>query len=114
MSNSKVRTIYIFKDYFPDFYNKQSQKVKEKIIWTFKLIEQIEKVPEEYFKHLEGTNGLYEIRIKLGSNIFRILSFFDKGKIIVIGNGFQKKSRKTPKSEILKAYKIKDEYEKEE
>jgi phage-related protein len=88
--------------------------VKEKIIWTFKLIEQIEQVPEEYFKHLEGTNGLYEIRIKLGSNIFRILSFFDKGKIIVIGNGFQKKSRKTPKSEILKAYKIKDEYEKEE
>ena len=113
MSDIKVRTIIIFKDYFSDFYKKQSLKVKEKIIWTFRLIEQIEHVPEEYLKHLEGTDSLYEIKIKQGSSSFRILCFFDKGRLIVVGNGFQKKSQKTPKNEIAKAYKIREEYEKE-
>lgn len=113
MSEVKFRTIVIFKEYFTKFYDKQSIKVKEKIIWTFRLIEQIENVPEEYLKHLEGTDGLFEIRVKLGTNAYRILCFFDKGKIIVIGNGFIKKSQRTPKNEIAKGYKIRDEYEKE-
>lgn len=113
MSDLRFRTIIIFKEYFSDFYKKQSLKVKEKIIWTFRLIEQIEHVPEEYLKHLEGTEGLYEIKIKLGSNAFRIICFFDKGKLIIVGNGFQKKSQKTPKNEIVKALKIREEYEKE-
>lgn len=67
-------------------------------------------IPEKYFKHIEGTKGLYEIRIEVGSNIYRIFSFFDKGNLIVLGNAFQKKSQKTPKSEIEKALKIMEEY----
>ena len=114
MSNEKIRTIFLYKDYFTDFYNQQKQKVKDKIIWTFRLIETIQQVPEDYLKHLEGTDGLYEIRVQLGSDIFRIFCFFDEGKLIVLANGFQKKSQKTLKSEIEKAIKIKKEYETEQ
>lgn len=71
------------------------------------------RVPETYLKHLENTDGLYEIRVKLGSDIYRIFCFFDEGKLIVLANGFQKKSQKTPKQEIEKALKIKEEYESE-
>lgn len=114
MSNAKIRTIFLYKTYFIDFYTKQNQKVKAKIIWTFKLIETIHLVPEDYMKHIEGTEGLYEIRVQLSGNIFRIFCFFDEGNLIVLANGFQKKAQKTPKSEIEKAQKIKREYEKEQ
>jgi len=114
MNDEKIRVVILYKDYFNAFYNDQRQKVKDKIIWTFKLIETINHVPEDYFKHLEGTDGLYEIRVQVGSDIFRIFCFFDEGKLIVLANGFQKKTQKTPKSEIEKALKIKKEYEKEQ
>ena len=114
MSNEKIRTVFLYKNYFTDFYNQQKQKVKDKIIWTFKLIETIQNVPEDYLKHLEGTDGLYEIRLQVGGDIYRIFCFFDKGKLIVLANGFQKKTQKTPKSEIVKAHKIKREYEAEQ
>ena len=113
MKNKKIRTVFLYKHYFADFYHKQRQKVKDKIIWTFRLIETIQKVPEEYLKHLNGTDGLYEIRVNLGSDTFRIFCFFDDGNLIVLMNGFQKKTQKTPKSEIDKANKIRQEYEKE-
>ena len=77
------------------------------------MIEDLQRVPETYLKHIENTEGLYEIRVQLGSNIFRIFCFFDKGKLVVLANAFQKKSRKTPKKEIEMALKIKEEYENE-
>lgn len=113
MSKEKIRTVFLYKDYFTNFLDKQKQKVKDKIIWTFKLIETIQQVPEDYLKHLKGTDGLYEIRVQQGSDIFRIFCFFDSGKLVVLANGFQKKTQKTPKSEIDKALKIKNEYETE-
>jgi len=113
MSNKKVRTVFLYKNYFSDFYKKQRQKVKDKIIWTFRVIENIGQVPEDYLKHIEGTDGLYEIRVQQGSDIFRIFCFFDEGKLVVLANGFQKKTQKTPKSEIEKAINIKQEYENE-
>ena len=114
MKNEKTRTVFLYKQYFTDFFAMQKQKVKDKIIWTLKLIETIQHVPEEYLKHLEGTDGLYEIRVQHGSDIFRIFCFFDQGKLIVLANGFQKKTQKTPKAEIEKAIKIKREYEDEQ
>jgi phage-related protein len=113
MSHDKVRTIFLFKDDFTDFYEEQRQKVKDKILWTFRIIETQKQVPEDYLKHIEGTDGLYEIRVQQGSDIFRIFCFFDKEQLIVLANGFQKKTQKTPKSEIEKALKIKKEYETE-
>ena len=111
--NKKIRTIVFYKEYFQEFFSAQKDKVKDKIIWTLTLIEEIERVSENYLKHLEGTDGLYEIRIQLGNDIFRIFCFFDAGKLIIITNGFQKKTQKTPKQEIEKALKIKQDYENE-
>ena len=74
-------------------------------------IETIESI--KYLKHIEGTKGLYEIRIEVNSNIYRIFCFFYEGNIIVLGNAFQKKTDKTPKSEITKALKIMEEYKNE-
>src|SRR3990167_4118201 len=107
----KHRTVIFYKNYFQDFFIKQGSKVKDKIIWTFDLIEELQRVPETYLKHIENTDGLYEIRVKLGSDIYRIFCFFDEGKLVVLANGFQKKTQKTPKLEIEKALKIKKEYE---
>lgn len=109
----KIRTVTFYKEYFVEFFIKQRGKVQEKITWTLDLIEQLEKIPETYLKHIENTDGLYEIRVKQGSDIFRILCFFDKGRLIILTNGFQKKTQKTPKKEIEKALKIKKEYEDE-
>jgi phage-related protein len=71
----------------------------------------MERVPETYLKHLENTVGLFEIRVQQGSDIFRIFCFFDQGQLVILANGFQKKTQKTPKQEIEKALKIKEEYE---
>lgn len=109
----KHRAIVFYKSYFDNFFKEQKQKVKDKIIWTFDLIEELQKVPETYLKHIENTNGLFEIRVQLASNIFRIFCFFDKGQLVVLANGFQKKTQKTPKKEIEKALRIKEEYENE-
>jgi phage-related protein len=109
----KFRTIIVYRDYFEEFFVKQRQKVKDKIIWTFDLIEDLQRVPETYLKHLESTDGLFEIRVQVGSDIFRIFCFFDQGQLVVLANGFHKKTQKTPKQEIEKALKIKREYENE-
>jgi phage-related protein len=73
-------------------------------------LEEIERIPEIYLKYIKNTSGLYEIRVQVGSNIFRIFCFFDMENLVVIGHGFQKKSQKTPKQEIERAEQIKKEY----
>ncbi|MFZ6052158.1 type II toxin-antitoxin system RelE/ParE family toxin [Halocola ammonii] len=100
-----------YKNYFEKFFAKQRQKVKDKIIWTLKVVEDLENVPETYLKHIKNSDGLYEIRIKQGSDIFRIFCFFDEGQLVILINGFQKKTQKTPKKEIEQAQKLKREYE---
>ena len=87
--------------------------MQAKIEWTLNLIRITHQVPEKYFKHIEGTKGLYEIRVEVGSQIYRIFSFFDKGNLVVLGNGFQKKTPKTPKQELERALKIMEEYQNE-
>jgi phage-related protein len=109
----KQRRIIFYKDYFDNFFSEQKQKVKDKIIWTFDLIEELQRVPETYLKYIENTDGLFEIRVQQASDIFRIFCFFDQGQLVVLANGFQKKTQKTPKKEIEKALKIKEEYESE-
>ena len=111
--NQKHRKITFYKRYFQDFFDKQSKKVKAKIIWTFDLVEDLQRVPETYLKHIKNTDGLYEIRVQSGSGIFRIFCFFDQGQLVVLANGFQKKTQKIPAKEIEMALKIKAEYESE-
>lgn len=109
----KIRELFFFKNYFRDFYITQKPKVKKKIVWTLKVIEEVERIPDVYLKHLEGTDGIYEIRVQVGNDIFRIFSFFDKNNLIIIGHGFQKKSQKVPKAQIEQAEKIRKEYHEE-
>ena len=109
--NQKYRKITFYKDYFQTFFDRQSKKVKAKIVWTFDLVEDLQRVPETYLKHIEDSDGLYEIRVQVGSDIFRIFCFFDQGQLVVLANGFQKKTQKTPKNEIDLALRIKAEYE---
>jgi phage-related protein len=111
--NQKNRKITFYKNYFQDFFSIQDKKVKAKIVWTFNLIEDLQRVPETYLKHIENTDGLYEIRVQHGSDIYRIFCFSDQGQLVVLANGFQKKTQKTPKKELEMALKIKAEYENE-
>lgn len=106
----QIRSLKIYGDDFWRFFNQQTQKVQDRILWTIRLIRDIQFVPHTYLKHLEGTDGLYEIRVSSGSNIFRIFCFFDDGKLVILLNGFQKKTQKTPKSEIERAEKLKSKY----
>ncbi len=108
-----VRQVVVYKNYFLDFYTEQTDSVQAKIEWTLNLIRVTRQVPEKYFKHIESTKGLYEIRVEVGGNIYRIFSFFDKGNLVVLGNAFQKKTQKTPKREIERALKIMEEYNNE-
>ena len=104
------RELFFFKRYFKDFYEEQKPKVKKKIIWTLKVVESLDRIPEIYFKHIEGTDGIYEIRVQHGNEIFRIFSFFDKNNLIIVGHGFQKKTEKTPQNQLDQAEKVKNEY----
>lgn len=111
--DSKVRIIKFHKDYFDEFYSKQRPNVKAKIVRTILLIEKLKIVLIKFLKHLTGTKGLYEIRIKSGTDIFRIFCFFYGIELLILVNGFQKKTQKTPISEINKALQIKYNYENE-
>ena len=104
------REIIFYENYFIEFYLQQDEKVKEKIKYVLELIKQVEKVPEKILKHIAATNGLYEIRIEYQSNIYRIFCCFDKGKLVVLFNWFQKKTQKTPSKEIIKAQNLMKEY----
>jgi len=106
----KIRQIIFYRHYFLDFYNKQTEKVKDKIEHVLFVVSVAERIPKKFFEHLTGTDGLYEIRVEYQGNIYRIFSCFDEGNLVVLFNGFQKKSQKTPTGDIEKALKIKTEY----
>lgn len=106
----RYRQIIYFKDYFFDFFEQQTEKVKEKIDYVLFVVTVAARIPQKFFQHLEGTNGLYEIRVEFQGNIYRIFCCFDEGQVVVLFNGFQKKSQKTPSGELEKAMKIRNEY----
>jgi len=106
----KVRQLIYFRNYFWDLFDAQTEKVKDKIDYVLFLITVTERIPTKFFQQISGTEGLYEIRIEFESNIFRIFCCFDEGKLVVLFNGFQKKTQKTPGKEIDKALSIKKEY----
>jgi len=110
MGEKGLREIFYYKDYYLDFFNSLKPEVRKKFNWTLQLISTIERVPKKYFDHITNSTGIYEIRVEVGSDIYRVFSFFDKGNMIILANGFQKKSQKTPKGEIELAEKLKKEY----
>jgi phage-related protein len=106
----KIRTIIAYKHYFEEFLKRQPIKVQNKIYKILEIIEYQQFIPTNYLEHITGFEGLYEAKISLGSNIWRVFCFFDEGRLVILLNGFQKKTRKTPRSEILLAIKLRKEY----
>ena len=105
-----IRKIIFHEHHFISFYQNQDEKVKTKILYVLELIKQVDRVPAKFLKHLTGTDGLYEIRIEHKSNIYRLFCCFDEGKLVVLFNGFQKKTQKTPKGELEKALRLMQNY----
>jgi phage-related protein len=84
--------------------------VKEKIDHVLFVVTVAKRIPQNFFQHVEGTNGLYEIRVEFQGNIYRVFCCFDEGQVVILFNGFQKKSQKTPSGELAKAVRIMNEY----
>ena len=110
MKETNFRSIFYYKNYYLDFFHSLDHEVKQKFNWTLKLISTVNRVPDKYFKYITNSNGLFEIRVEYGGNIYRVFSFFDERQLVILINGFQKKTQKTPKKEIEKAEKLKKQY----
>ena len=110
MKDKFIREIFYYKDYYLSFFEKLKPEVQKKFNWTLQLIATLEKIPNKYFDHMSGSSGIFEIRVEVGTDIYRVFSFFDEGRLIILINGFQKKTQKTPKRELQLAERIKKEY----
>jgi phage-related protein len=106
----KHRQIVFYEKHFIDFFQLQSDDVKEKIDYVLYLISVVDRIPEKFFKHIKNVKGLYEIRIEVKSNHYRIFACQDEGKLVILFQAFQKKTQKTPKDEIKKAIKLMNNY----
>lgn len=107
------RTIKIYKDYFNEFYVAQTDAVRRKINYCLNVVRSVDRVPKTILRSMENADGLYEIRVEVGNNIFRIFCCFDEGSLVILFNGFQKKTQKTPSLQLERAKKIMKEYFKE-
>ena len=106
----KIRTVIAYQNYFEDFLIRQPRKVQDKIFKIIEAIETLERIPSNYLKYINDSGGLYEARIQLASNIWRVFCFFDNDRLIILLTGFQKKTQKTPKNEIRRALKLMNAY----
>jgi phage-related protein len=106
----KKRQIIYFKDYFRYFFDSQTEKIKDKIDYVLFLVTVADRIPKKFFEQMTGYDKLFAIRIEFESNIFRVFCCFDEGNLVILFNGFQKKTQKTPKKEIDKAMQIMMEY----
>ena len=103
-----MRVIEPFKNYFWDFYYPLEPKLKDKVDYVLQIVISVQRIPVKFFKHLE--HGIYEIRIELKGDIYRVFSFFDDNKLVVLLHGIQKKSQKTPRKEIERAKRLRRDY----
>lgn len=93
-----------------EFLDKLESKQAQKVAWVLRLIEELDRVPAQYFKKLVGSDDIWEVRIQVGGNIFRVLGFLDGAELVVLNYAFQKKAQKTPPKEIRSAEKRKRDY----
>jgi phage-related protein len=93
-----------------DFLDSLSGKQAQKVLWVLRLIQELDSVPSQYLKKLVNTDDIWEVRVQVGNNIFRLLGFFDNDNLIVLTNGFAKKTQKTPSQEIELAEQRKRDY----
>jgi phage-related protein len=110
MRSNFRREIFYYENYYENFFAELSQKTRLKFNWTLNLLATMEWVPEKYFRSLKGSQGLFEIRVEESSNIYRVFCFFDEGSVVILVNGFRKKTNKTPRNEIELAQRLRKKY----
>ena len=93
-----------------EFLDSLTGKQAQKVLWVLQLIEELEVIPRQYFKKVIDSEGIWEVRIQFGNDIFRLLGFFDGGTLLILTNGLAKKTQKTPPQEIALAVRRKEEY----
>ena len=93
-----------------DFLDNLNSKHALKVTWVLNLIEEHDQIPKTYFKKLVNTDDIWEVRVQSGNDIYRLLCFKSNNRIIVLTNGFQKKTQKTPKNEIVLSEKRKKDW----
>lgn len=93
-----------------EFLDSLDSSQAQKVAWTLQLVEELDRVPTQYFKKLAGTDEIWEVRVQTGGNIFRLLGFLDGVSLIILNHAFQKKTQKTPVREIRVAEQRKREY----
>ncbi len=104
------RKIKFYKNYFNEFFEAQNEKVRREIAQTLVWLQTIDRLSVSIIKSIEGKKGLYEIRVEFSGNIYRVFCCFDDGQLVILFNGFQKKTQKTPIGEIEKAERLMNEY----
>lgn len=104
------RKIVFHGEHFMQFYLELQPNVQEKIEYVLRIVRLVERVPKKFLDHIHGSDGLYEIRVEFESNIYRIFCCFDEGFLVILFNGFQKKTQKIPLIILEKAIKLKQEY----
>jgi len=92
------------------FLDSLNAKQARKVLWVLQFVEELDRVPAQYFKKLVNTEDIWEVRVQLGKEIFRLLGFFDSSRLIVLNHAFQKKTQKTPTGAIALAEKRKRDY----
>ena len=103
-----MRRVITYGGYFEAFIQSLSPEQREKINYGLLLLKSLDRLPAKFVRYIE--DGLYELRTEYEGNIFRTFFIFDKGNVVVLFNGFQKKTQRTPRGEIEKAKRIKREY----
>ena len=103
-----MRKIITYGGYFEAFMSELSEKERRKVDYIISLLATQNRLPTKFIKHID--DELYELRVMWESNIYRVFFIFDEGNVVVLFSGFQKKTQKTPQSEIDKAIKIKEAY----
>jgi phage-related protein len=93
-----------------EFLDSLTGKQAQKVVWVLQLVEDLERVPRQYLKKMVGTDDIWEVRVQVGNNIFRLLGFFDSDQLMILTNGFAKKTQKTPRREIALAQQRKNDY----
>ena len=93
-----------------EFLDSLAAKQAQKVTWVLNLVETLDMVPIQYFKKLEGTTDIWEVRVDFGGSAFRLLGFMDRGSLVILTNGFAKKTQKTPTTEISLAEQRKTDY----
>ena len=102
------RKILYYKDYFPNFFFSLNEGARKRIAYVLDVLKMQQRPNKSVVKHIR--EGVFELRAQHEGNIYRAFFIFDEGNIVMLFNGFQKKTQKTPPSEIEKAIRLKNEY----